>query len=154
MYYDIALTYVLWERPFKRHIIPWPTKGPPPHFVSAMSIAFHFRSGEERRVSNANVAKRHLAAIRLAKRDLSVSRLNTGVSSPVEQLPGPELVYRDARLYHDTSHPAGNLNTRGLPDPARSVKYESLRSFLDRLRPGDALFKTDLWRVSFIEESH
>ena len=64
-----------------------------------MSVAFHFHSGEERRVFNANVAKRHLAAIRLAKQDLAVSRLNTGVPSPVGQLPGPELVYRDARLY-------------------------------------------------------
>lgn len=145
MYYDVVLTRALLRKAIQKgRIIPWPMNGPLPHFVSAMSVAFRFHSGEERRVFNANVAKRHLAAIRLAKQDLAVSRLNTGVPSPVGQLPGPELVYRDARLYHDTSHPAGNLNTRGLPDPTRNVKYESLRSFLDLLRPGDALFKTDL----------
>ncbi len=145
MYYDVNLTRSLLRKAIQKgRIIPWPVNGPLPHFVSAMSVAFRFNSGEERRVFNANVAQRHLAAIRLAKRDLEISRLNTGVLSALKQLSGPELVYRDARLYHDTSHPAGNLNTRGLPDPTRSVKYESLRSFLDRLRPGDALFKTDL----------
>ncbi len=145
VYYDVALTRTLLGKAIQKgRIIPWPTNGPLPHFVSAMSVAFRFHSGEERRIFNSTVGKRHLAAIRLAKRDLEVCRRNSGVPWLVEQLPGPELVYRDARLYHDTSHPEGNLNTRGLPDPTRSVKYESLRSFLDLLRPGDALFKTDL----------
>ena len=145
MYYDVALTRSLLAKAIQKgRIIPWPANGPLPHFVSAMSVAFRFHSGEERRVFNATVAKRHFAAIRHAKQDLAVCRLNAGVPSLVPCISGPPLVYRDARLYHDTSHPEGNLNTRGLPDPSRSVKYESLRSFLDLLKPGDALFKTDL----------
>jgi hypothetical protein len=145
LYYDVALTRTLLEKAIQKgRIIPWPPDGPLPHFVSAMSIAFRFHSGEERRVFNAIVAKRHVAAARLAKLDLVVCKLNSGRRCPVKELMGDVLTYRDARLYHDTSHPEGNLNTRGLPDPTRAVKYESLRSFLDRLRPGDLLYKTDL----------
>jgi hypothetical protein len=145
LYYDIAVTRSLLEKAIQKgRIIPWPPNGPLPHFISAMSVAFRFHSGEERRVFNAMVAKRHLAAIRLAKQDLLACKLNSGVCCPVNELLGDVLTYRDARLYHDTSHPEGNLNTRGFPDPSRTVKYESLRSFLDLLRAGDLLFKTDL----------
>jgi hypothetical protein len=58
MYYDVALTRILLGKAIQKgRIIPWPTNGPLPHFISAMSVAFRFHSGEERRVFNANVAK-------------------------------------------------------------------------------------------------
>jgi hypothetical protein len=145
MYYDIALTRSLLQKALtKGRIIPWPVGGPLPHFVSALSVAFRFVSGEQKRRFTQAVAHRHVDAQRLAKIDLRNSRDNTGVYRPLRPLGGPELEFRDARLYHDTSHPVGNLNTRGLVNPERKVKYESLRIFLDLLRPGDALFKTDL----------
>jgi hypothetical protein len=145
MYYDIALTRSLLQKAIaKGRIIPWPSGGPLPHFVSALSVAFRFHNSEQRRVFNRVTAQRHLAALRLAKQDLLNSKDNSGVRRPLISLPGPVLEFRDARLYHDTSHPEGNLNTRGIVDPIRKVKYETLRSFLDMLRPGDALFKTDL----------
>jgi hypothetical protein len=145
MYYDVALTRSLLAKAIaKGRIIPWPPGGPLPHFVSAMSVAFRFLSGEQKRAFNALVAQRHVMAQRLAKADLQNCIDNTGVHRPMSCHTAPLLQYRDARLYHDTSHPEGNLNTRGSMDPCRKVKYESLRSFLDMLRPGDALFKTDL----------
>jgi hypothetical protein len=145
MYYDILLSRNLLNKAIaKGRIIPWPVGEPLPHFVSALSVAFRFHNGEERRIFNKVTAARHLAAQRLSKQDLRNSKDNSGVSRPFDPLPGQALIFRDARLYHDTSHPQGNLNTRGESDPARKAKYESLRSFLDILRPGDALFKTDL----------
>jgi hypothetical protein len=145
LYYDVVLTRSLLRKAIaKGRIIPWPSGGPLPHFISAMSIAFRFVSGEQKRRFNQVSAQRHLAAQRLARQDLQNSIDNSGIRRPVSVLDGPPLVFRDARLYHDTSHPEGNLNTRGIVNPARKVKYESLRSFLDLLRPGDALFKTDL----------
>jgi hypothetical protein len=145
MYYDVALTRNLLAKAIaKGRIIPWPPGGPLPHFISAMSVAFRFVSGEQKRVFNALVAHRHVIAQRLAKVDLRNCLDNSGVLRPISSQPTLALEFRDARLYHDTSHPEGNLNTRGVVDPARKVKYESLRSFLNLLRPGDALFKTDL----------
>jgi hypothetical protein len=146
MYYDITLTRSLLAKAIaKGRIIPWPPGGPLPHFISAMSVAFRFLSGEQKRAFNALVAHRHVMAQRLAKADLQNSMDNSGLHRPITCChAAPALQYRDARLYHDTSHPEGNLNTRGAIDPFRKVKYESLRSFLDMLRPGDALFKTDL----------
>jgi hypothetical protein len=145
MYYDVALTRTLLQKALtKGRIILWPSGGPLPHFVSALSVAFRFVSGKQKRRFTQAVAHRHVAAQRLAKIDLQNSCDNSGVERPLNPLCGPELEFRDARLYHDTSHPVGNLNTRGLVDPERKVKYESLRIFLDLLRPGDALFKTDL----------
>jgi hypothetical protein len=145
MYYDVALTRTLLEKAIvKGRIIPWPPGCPLPHFVSALSVAFRFVSGEQKRKFNQLTAERHVAAQRLAKQDLRNSITNSGMLRPINSLVGPPLEFRDARLYHDTSHPQGNLNTRGLVDPDRKVKYESLRSFLDLLRPGDALFKSDL----------
>jgi hypothetical protein len=145
IYYDINLTRNLLAKAIaKGRIIPWPPGGPLPHFISAMSVAFRFVSGEQKRVFNALIAHRHVVAQRLARIDLRNCVDNSGVHRPIGPLPTLALEFRDARLYHDTSHPEGNLNTRGVIDPARKVKYESLRSFLNLLRPGDALFKTDL----------
>jgi hypothetical protein len=123
MYYDVALTRSLLAKAIaKGRIIPWPPGGPLPHFVSAMSVAFRFLSGEQKRAFNALVAQRHVMAQRLAKADLQNCIDNTGVHRPMSCHTAPLLQYRDARLYHDTSHPEGNLNTRGAIDPFRKVK--------------------------------
>jgi hypothetical protein len=145
LYYDISLSRSLLAKAIaKGRIIPWPPGGPVPHFISALSVAFRFVSGEQKRVFNARTAHLHVAAKRLAKVDLQNSIDNSGVHRPFNSQSSPALEFRDARLYHDSSHPEGNLNTRGVMDSARKVKYDSLRIFLDLLRPGDALCKTDL----------
>ncbi len=160
LYLDLQLSRQLFAKQrAKGRIIPWPREAPgPPHFVSAVSMAtasltrgcdvsaasisFKFESGEQKRDYGRVAAARHVTAQRAARDDMHgcQSRLGAPLVAPCM---GP-LPFREARLYHDTSHPVGNLNTRGQMDPSRRLVYSGLNSFLRALRPGDALFKTDL----------
>jgi hypothetical protein len=144
LYLDLLLSRQLFAKQrAKGRIIPWPREAPgPPHFVSAASISFKFESGEQKRDFGRVAASRHVTAQRAARDDMlgCQSRLGAPLVAPCM---GP-LPCREARLYHDTSHPVGNLNTRGEMDPSRRLVYSGLNSFLRALRPGDALFKTDL----------
>jgi hypothetical protein len=96
MYYDVALTRSLLEKAIaKGRIIPWPPGGPLPHFVSALSVAFRFVSGEQKRKFNQLAAQRHVAAQRLAKQDLRNSIGNSGIPRPISSQQGPSLEFRD-----------------------------------------------------------